>query len=539
MSGSATVGTTPAAASARAASRPLLPLWAALIVSALGGFVYDLGFPGASAWPLAFVGIAMAIVPLVGRSMLSSFHVGLAFGLAFYLSHVSWTALYLGPIPWLALSILQALFVAGGAMLITLAYRWTAAAGSGRWMNLLVVPLLVAGLWIVRESVTGSLPYGGFPWGRAALSQSESPFAQVVSWVGSTGLGFIMVAITAGAVEWVRASGWRDLRTAVPVASLVVLAVVLPAFPTTPSGDLRVASVQGDGPSGYFDERAQGDVLRAQLEATAPVLDESDVDVLLWPEGGSDIDPTRSPEVARIFDGLSEQLDAPVVLNTVTVDGDRFYNASLVWEAGEGATQAYAKRNPVPFGEYIPDRWFYNLIVPDLIGLVQREYSPGTQAPVFDLGDAVTGLAICFDVIYDGLIWEGARDGAEVYMFQTNNADFRGTDENEQQLAIARLRAIETGRSVVNISTVGTSQVIDPTGRTIDSLPAYEPGSMVTDVELRSGLTPSVVLGAAVPLVLVIGSLGGLALAGLLAQRNARRRTESATGRAEGVRSAG
>ena len=72
-------------------------------------------------------------------------------------------------------------------------------------------------------------------------------------------------------------------------------------------------------------------------------------------------------------------------------------------------------------------------------------------------------------------------------MFQTNNADFRGTDENQQQLAIARLRAIETGRSVVNISTVGTSQVIDPTGRTIDALPAYEPGAMVTDVELATG----------------------------------------------------
>ena len=41
-------------------------------------------------------------------------------------------------------------------------------------------------------------------------------------------------------------------------------------------------------------------------------------------------------------------------------------------------------------------------------------------------------------------------------MFQTNNADFRNTDENLQQLAFARTRAIETGRSVVNISTSAT-----------------------------------------------------------------------------------
>ncbi|WP_400998473.1 apolipoprotein N-acyltransferase [Agromyces sp. GXQ0307] len=529
--GPARVGRAPSAA---LGPRPILPLWAALLVSALGGFVYDLGFPGAGAWPLAFVGIAMALVPLVGRSLLSSFHVGLAFGLAFYLSHVSWTSLYLGPIPWLALSILESLFVAGGAVLITLAYRWMPQVGNSRWLQLIALPALVAGLWIVRETVTGTFPYGGFPWGRAALSQSESPFAPVVSWIGSTGLGFVMVAITACAIEWVRARGWRDLRTAIPVVALLIAAVLTPAFPTAPAGELRVASVQGDGPAGYFDEREQGDVLRAQLEATEPVLDE-DVDVLLWPEGGSDIDPTRSDSVARIFDRLSEELDAPVILNTVTVEGaegdERFYNTSLLWEAGEGAVDRFAKRNPVPFGEYIPDRWFYDALVPELTGLIQRGYSPGAQPPVFDLGETVTGLAICFDVIYDGLIWEGARDGAELYMFQTNNADFRGTDENQQQLAIARLRAIETGRSVVNISTVGTSQVIGPSGRTIDALPAYEAGAMVTDVELRTGLTPSVVLGWAVPLLLVLGSLAGLGWAGVAAQRNARRRTGSGAGR--------
>lgn len=520
------------------AVRPLMPLWAALIVSVLGGVVYDLGFPGASVWPLAFVGIAMALVALVGRSSWAAFHIGLVFGLAFYLTHVSWTSLYLGPVPWLALSILESLFVAGGAVLIALAYRWLPRATGSRWARLVLLPMLVAGLWILRETANGTLPYGGFPWGRAALSQSESPFAQVVSWAGSSGLGFVMVVIVAAIVEWVRLRGWRDLRTALPVAALIVLAAVVPAWPTVAIGELRVASVQGNGPSGYFDEREPGDILAAQLDATEPVLDESGIDVLLWPEGGSDVDPTRSEEAARVFDDLSEQLDAPVVLNTVTVDDEeRFYNTSLLWEAGEGAVDRFSKRNPVPFGEYIPDRWFYDALVPELTGLIQRGYSPGTEPPVFELDGAVAGLAICFDVIYDGLIWEGARDGAELYLLQTNNADFRGTDENQQQLAIARLRAIETGRSVVNISTVGTSQVIDPTGRTIDSLPAYEAGAMVTDVELREGFTPAVVLGGFVPTLIVIGAIAGLVAVGVRAgMQNAPRRTGS--GRGDGVESA-
>ena len=99
------------------------------------------------------------------------------------------------------------------------------------------------------------------------------------------------------------------------------------------------------------------------------------------------------------------------------------------------------KVNPVPFGEYVPDRWFYELIVPDLVGLIQREYTPGSNPPLVQVGDVGVGLAICFDVIYDAVIWDGARAGAEVFVFQTNNADFRGTDENLQQLAFARMRA--------------------------------------------------------------------------------------------------
>ncbi len=136
---------------------------------------------------------------------------------------------------------------------------------------------------------------------------------------------------------------------------------------------------------------------------------------------------------------------------------------------------------------------------------------------------------------------DGALAGAEVFMFQTNNADFRGTDENLQQLAFARMRAVETGRAVVNLSTVGTSQVIAPDGTTIDALPADEPGAMVTDVPLRTGLTPAVVAGEAIQSTLGWGSIVALAAIGLLARRRARTPKTPAprpAGRGAGVDSA-
>lgn len=129
------------------------------------------------------------------------------------------------------------------------------------------------------------------------------------------------------------------------------------------------------------------------------------------------------------------------------------------------------------------------------------------------------GLAICFDVIYDEVIRESVTAGAEVLVFQTNNADFRGTHENLQQLAFARMRAIETGRSVVNVSTVGTSQIIRPDGSTVSSLDADEAGALLEDVELRSGLTAGVVLGPWIQLVLLVSGGVMLIIAGVRARR--------------------
>jgi apolipoprotein N-acyltransferase len=502
--------------------RPFLPLWAAVLTSAVGGLALDAAFPDIGWWPMAFVGVAFGLLALRGRTVGGALLVGFAFGAAFWFVHVSWTTRYLGVIPWFGLAGAETVFWAAGSIPIALAYRWLPQLLPAAWARLTVLPALVAGLWTMRELVIGSWPYTGFPWGRIGMSQSESPLAGIASWLGVTGLTFLMVAVTACAIEWARVARFRDLRTAVPAAALAAVLLLVPAFPTAAAGGLQVGSVQGNGPSGYFDPRAPGDVTNAQLAATSPLLDE-DLDLLVWPEGGLDADPLSDRGAQRALDALSERVDAPLLVNAATARGDDVFNTSMLWRAGEGAVQLHDKSHPVPFGEYVPDRWFFELIVPDLVGLIGREYTPGTNSPLVDVGGVGVGLAICFDVIYDDVIWQGARDGAELYVFQTNNADFRDTDENLQQLAFARMRAIETGRAVVNISTVGTSQVIAPDGTMLDALPAGEAGAMLTDVPRRTGLTPAVVLGSAVQAILGWGSLAGLAAAGLAALARRRR----------------
>ncbi len=516
------------------ASRPLLPLWGAVLAAAAGGAILDLAYPSVGIWPLAFVGVGLALVSLIGRSVWGAVLVGFVFGAVFYLIHIMWITRYLGVVPWFALTGLESILMAAASIPIALAYRWMPRLSSSRWTQLIALPLLVGGLWTARELFMGSWPYTGFPWARIGMSQSESPLGGLASWVGVSGLTFLMVAFTAAVIEWGRQRRFRDVRTALPAVAMAALLLLLPAFPTSPAGSLRVGSAQGNGPSGYFDERGRNALLNAQLEASAPLFGE-DMDVLLWPEGGIDSDPLANEGTAGVLDRLAERVDAPLIVNAATTRGDDTFNTSMLWEAGEGAVQLHDKTNPVPMGEYVPDRWFFEALAPDLIGLIQREYTPGTNPPFFDLRGVGVGLAICFDVIYDEVIWAGAQRGAQVFMFQTNNADFRDTDENLQQLAFARMRAIETGRSVVNLSTVGTSQVIAPDGTSIDGLPAGEAGHMLTEVPLRTGLTPAMVAGPWIKIILGWGSLAVLAALGLFTARARRRNATTPAPEGTGV----
>ena len=504
-----------------------LPLWLALVVAAGSGVVLDAGFPDGDVWPLTFVGIGLVLVSLRGRRAGSAFLVGLVAGLSFYLVHISWTSLYLGALPWAALSTLEALFFAGGAVLVTLAYRWVPRIWPGAVGTTVLLPVVVAGLWTLREFVAGNWPYGGFAWGRVALSQSQSPFGPLVAWVGISGLSFLMVALVAAVLELALRADVRASTRVLAGAVAVTAVLAVPAWPTTSSGTATIAGVQGNGPAGYFDEREPGDLLNSQVLAMSGLPAGSDLDLIVWPEGGSDRDPTRDAYGRYVFDAVSDGYDAPLLSGVITQsdDGEEAWNSSILWEDGAVAGQ-YDKKHPVPFGEYVPDRSFWRPFAPDLIDLIARDYTPGTRPEAMPIGDFVAGISICFDIVDDQLITNMMRDGAQVIVAQTNNADFGDTDENAQQLAITRLRALETARPVVSVSTVASSRVIDADGQIVAGVTDFTAGTMVHTVDLGTGTTPAVVASRAVELFVSFLGLAALVLARVMVggRRSRRRR---------------
>ena len=499
-------------------SRPL-PLTAAVLVAALSGFANAAAFPGLGWWPLVFVGTALMFWSLNGRRAWSALLVGFVGGFAFFGNHILWLTVYLGPVPWLALAGLESIFFALGCVLMALAWRYVPLVWVGAGARLVGLPAVLAGLWVLREAISSVWPYGGFSWGRLAFSQSDSTFAPLVAWLGISGVSFVIAFLSAMALQAVRTGHLRWTTRGMIVATAFLIAAAFPAWPVLASGSIRVAAVQGDSNSGLFAQIQPGDGLNDHLQATVPILGKK-VDVIVWPENASDIDPLRNEQAAQTLDFVSKEMKAPLVTGTITENAKgQTFNSLLLWENGAGSVAQYDKIHPVPFAEYLPDRAFWYPLAPSLFDLVPRDYSFGKRSNVFDINGAMAGLAICFDIVDDGLIRQMVDGGAEFILAPTNNADFGHSDESVQQVAIARVRAIETGRSVVNDSTVGVTAMFAPDGRVIAKLSPFTRGALVATIPLSTTVTPAMFAGRPVEWIVAGFGLASLVVALLLAPR--------------------
>jgi apolipoprotein N-acyltransferase len=495
-------------------------------IGIVGGFVSSLAMPTENIWPLMFVSVAMILISIKGLKFFQAAGVGFLSGMAFYMSQVEWISQYLGPVPLIALSVLESFIFALGLGCIAVVWTFLAERVKGNLASL-VISLSIATIWTGREFVSINFPYGGFPWSRVAQALSDSFLSQLVYFVGISGLTFLSVFMTVSLLTFLQA-GLKSFGRNIPSLAGTLAIIGLAAFFVVPveseSGEVTVASVQGNANAGLFANAERGTFLRNHLEATELLKDHprrSEIDFIVWPENASDLNPQTNALAKLQIDSVVQNYQVPLILGAITESGEEVFNSSLYFVPGVGQVDQYDKKRPVPFAEYVPDRDFWYALAPDLVGLISRGYAYGTRDGIFEYEGSNLGVLICFEIAIDDIGRSLVAEGAEIILSQTNNADFGRSDETFQQAALARLRAIETGRAVVNISTVGVSKVFLPNGEVVDELPIFEPGVMVQTLPLRTSITPAMLIGPTFDLVVNVVAL--LLLAAALGYRFANR----------------
>ncbi len=489
--------------------RPL-PRPIAALIAAGGGLLTDTAFPDRGWWAMAFVGVALLYIALERQRTGFGFFLGFLWGLGFFLPHIAWADYVVGPVPWIALSTAEALFVGLGCGAWALLRRTIVL----RWF-IFLRPVVFAFIWTAIEVLRSSFPFGGFPWGRLAFSQAESPLGRL-AWLGGPTLVSVVVALIA-ALLGASLLHLLNLRLgraggAVIVAfAFLAVGFAVPLSTQAENGHLRVGAVQGNVAEpglGAFANRYE--VLQNHVDGTISLLEDvepGDLDVVLWPENSSDVDPREEQRAYDLIDSAAAALEAPILIGTQRyVPESRFntargrYNEGALWIAGEGIVDTYEKQHPAPFAEYIPMRDLARKFS-SAVDLVSTDMLAGDEPGIFEIttpnhdSPVLLGDVICFEVAYDDVVRSAVTNGGEVLIVQTNNATFGFTPESTQQLAMAQIRAIETGRSTIQISTVGVSAVIEPNGVIKTRTELFTPDTLVANMALRTSITPAVRIG--------------------------------------------
>jgi apolipoprotein N-acyltransferase len=456
-------------------------------------------------WPLAPLGYALLYRRLAGLSLRSRMLAGFTTGVGVFAIGLFWMSEF--TIPGAVLAVLiHSVFVAGaGALTPPARHRLPAFVGAT----------------VLGEAVRMRWPFGGVPLGGVPLGQVAGPAGPAARLGGGLVLVAIAALVGAALAEVLprtgrqtspdpRRSGGRNAMAGVmAVVVAVVLAVGGNLAPNGRAvGSLRMAIVQGGGPRGFTSlQTEEAASYLAQVAASRAVPDgtgNGPLDLVLWPEDVIHVPQAvdRTQE-GRDLAALAARVRATVVAGVVEEIPGGFHNAAVAWAPEGRIVDQYEKVRRVPFGEYVPLRGLVKHLAD--LSAVPDDAIPGHGPGVLRTPAGRLGVLISYEVFFANRARSAVRAGGRVLLVPTNAASFSTSQVPTQEVAGARLRAVETGRWVAQAAPTGYSAVIDADGRVVARSRLGKRQVITTIVGLRTGSTPYVRWGD-LPVVALAGA---------------------------------
>lgn len=434
------------------------------ILAALSGLLLALSFPYPSIGIFAWIGFIPLFFALKRSDLKVASLTGFIFGMTFFALVLYWILVF-GILAWMALSLLLSLWMilfAAGSWAIMRYYR-----GAGQLM-------LIPSLWAICE-YGRSLGSWGFAWAYIGSTVDNTDLLQIASYVGESGLGFIIVLFNLLLFQILDKSvSARRLHFSfkdIPALAVIILLLVVAGFTLSRSPDrsgrdsIKMAIIQPNiGQNMKADIANNDDIKSRYLSMTKEAL-RLKPDLIIWPESAF-ISYISDEEVyLNRIEKLLISERTSLVLGGLDKIKENVHNGAFYIDH-KGARHVYYKMHLVPFGEYMPMRGLVEKL--NNMATMVRDLTPGNNPSVFKLSNnRKFSTIICFESSDSALVGMMVRQGARMMVVVTNDAWFGKSAAAEQHFRITRMRAAEYGIPVVQAATTGISGIIDQNGEVI------------------------------------------------------------------------
>lgn len=410
---------------------------------------------------------------------------GFCYGVGFFGSSVSWIyvsihafsqSIFLG----VTLTIVFILFLS----LFFLIFGYAYAKLKDRHFIYRVLLLPIA--WLVLELLRTHL-FTGFPWVLLGYSQTHTFLASFAP-IGSVFLvGFIVCFIAVCISEII-----NHIRQPKVVISLIVsiiisfvIALMLQQIKWTKSDGIEksVSILQGNF---IQDQKWDPSMLQTIINYYYTTTRDNPADLIFWPENSI---PTFKTFIESF---LRNTQHSAILVGTVALNAkEQYFNSAFVYGLGSGH---YYKHHLVPFGEYYHFAYFLEPFMA-YFNIPMSSFTKGDEVqPLLKMNGLSVALFICYEIAYPSEVRDQLQN-ADLIAVISDDAWFGDSLAPWQHEEISQMRAIETGRYVIQATNNGVTSIINPQGQTIASLPRNEQAVLKGKIYAMEGRTPWMTYG--------------------------------------------
>ena len=462
------------------------PRWLALLAGALP----VLAFPAPNLEWLAWFGLVPGLLVIVRAATVREGGIRAWWlGAGYLIAVLYWMAPEIGPGVVLIGAVAGLLWIPFGVAAWSLLRPASGQALS--WRRALAALVVLPSCWLLVEWIRSWQALGG-PWDVLGASQWQHPAILALASVG--GVWLLSWAIVAAnvAITLVVLSGRLSLVSAIGVATLVAMigAGPLTFALTSPFAAVRQVTVALVQPGIINNSTARANATETLTAEPGKGGSLAGVkpDLIVWPESSLPDSLFLDQSLLRQIEALSAKDGAEILVNQDTTPPGQGHEKWAVLVSPSGIKGTYIKTRLVPFGEYIPFRQQLSWLT-KISKAASSNMVPGTGAHLLNATDRAgrplpIGVLICFEAAFPDMARVDADKGAQLIVYQSETVTFQGTWGPDQAASLGAVRAVETGRPVVQAALTGVSAAFDARGRELARMGQSEHGVLTVRLGL-------------------------------------------------------